>query len=418
MVDSNILEEIGKKSQELMRSNQELASKLIKNQELISRFGNELEDIREQTGGKGFGPTARKELENLKSDLEDKKLLVSELIDELKPVEQELMRRDDVINGLNNRIGEQSDKIGALSKEIDKNNELAKQLGISNENFQKQIVEKDSMIDVLKDKLGQLTSTIKKVNKDNSDLTIAQDNAKKDVFGLKNKVGALEKRVFSTDEQNQKLLYELVNQNERVKQLQEALSRKDAEFGVANQNYEHSLETIRHNSVDNKSLMIKSYSRKIAKMNSMVSLLNTRLEQQSRLLDKKSSEELKLIREFQDNMEQLMSRKADFEIGPVAANIKAEFKNPTDKKDDDNNEEIVTKQADNSSVSQSIDKSSYDTPGMTGTSESASVEEIMPIIELAMDHGDSVDKIRHSLHSSGYSKDTVSEAFSRLNIVQ
>jgi tRNA A37 methylthiotransferase MiaB len=54
----------------------------------------------------------------------------------------------------------------------------------------------------------------------------------------------------------------------------------------------------------------------------------------------------------------------------------------------------------------------------SGVTFPSKLDEIMPVIEMALDHGEDIDKVRHSLVSSGYSKRDIEDAISKLNIVE
>jgi hypothetical protein len=412
MAKNNILKEIEKKSQDIMRSNEELAAKLKDNQDMITRFSDELEEIRASEGEKGFEPATRKELENIKSELEDKKRLITELINDLKPVEVDIARRENMVDALNQRVDDQAAKIELISKDFIENKKELQQTVDANKELKTQIAEKDSMIKVLKDKLTEKTSLLKDVDQKNRDLEQETDSSKKQIFTLNNKIGALEKRIFSTDEQNQKLLYELKSQKEKVKALEASLTGRNIVIESQKAGQETNLEALRKEEEDKKVMIMQNHSKKIAAMNAAIALLKTKLEQQNRLLGEKASKERALIEEFNARMRELMLTRSEASVDLSDIDMGTE---PTE-----GTEESTADKPFESSESEmfKIDAPEEESIEETETEGPSKVDEITPMIELAMDHGDDVDQIKHSLLSSGYSEKDIEESISRLNIVE
>ena len=76
MKKEDVLKEVEEKSKELLNSNEELASRLRKNQETLELIGQELDSLRGERSDV-FDPAFRSRLESVKEDLVEKKKVIS-----------------------------------------------------------------------------------------------------------------------------------------------------------------------------------------------------------------------------------------------------------------------------------------------------------------------------------------------------
>jgi len=411
MADSKILDEIGKKSQDIMRSNQELAEKLMRNQDVIARFSDELESLREDMGGEGIKPATKKELERIKSDLEEKKLLISEMIDDLKPIEVDITRREDTMDALQQRITDHEKRIESLSQDLLKHKEQVQRLSDTNISLKKSLTEKDTMLQVTKNKLTENAAALRESEQAKSHLQEDIDSQKKDFFTFRNRIGALEKRIHSTDEQNQKILYEMVRLKQRLKEAEEELMEKSRLLESKDVELQRSVESIKKEEEEKRLMIMRSHAKKVAIMNAAIASLKTKLENHRDVIQEKSRKEQALITEFNNRMRDLMSARAD-----ISADTGGDIDIDTSVPEEPEQEQPMF------SVPEPAEEVSGKTPSLgldefdTGIAGPSRMDEIIPMIELAQDHGDSIDQIRHSLSSSGYSNQDIDEAFSKLNL--
>lgn len=412
MADSKILEEIGKKSQEIMHSNQELAEKLKRNQDIISRFSDELESLREDMSGEGIKPSTKKELEKIKSDLEEKKSLISDMIDDLKPIEVDITRREDTIDALQQRIKDQEKKIESLSHDLLKHKEQVQRLSEDNTSLKKSLTEKDAMLQVTKNKLTENAAALRESEQAKNRLQEDINSQKKDIFMFRNRIGALEKRIHSTDEQNQKILYEMVKLKQRLKEAEDELVQKSRLLESKDEELHRSVESLKKEEEEKRLMIMKNHAKKVAVMNAAIASLKTKLENHRDIIQEKSRKEQALITEFNNRMRDLMSARADL-AADTGEDIEVDTSIP---------DEEPAKEQPMFSVPKPAEEVSGKTPSLgldefdTGTAGPSRMDEIIPMIELAHDHGDSKDQIRHSLSSSGYSSKDIDEAFSKLNL--
>jgi chromosome segregation ATPase len=409
--DKDILLEIERKSQAIMRSNEQLAERLRQNQQLIAKFSEDFESLKADVGGEVLDAATKKQLVQLKSELEEKKRLISDMIDDLKPVELDFARREDEISAFRQRIDDQARKIESLSRDLLENRKQSESLIAANNDLKKSMAEKDGLLKVLKDKLNEKVSLLKDVDDRNHTIEQQADAYRKQVFALDNKVKAIEGRVFATDEQNQKLLYEMMRQSEKVKSLESSLAEKAALLDSQQDEFARQLESLRKEESEKKVLLMQSHSKRMAVLNSTIDALKSKLIQQQKVLDDKSAREREVISDFSTKMREILSTKAEVRLDDLPhfseawESAKAEM----------NSEMSSMSEAPKFVLGAEEDKSSVDALVPKGPSK---IDEIIPMIELAMEHGDDLDKVKHSMLSSGYSKADISKALSKLNIVE
>lgn len=422
MAGTNILEDIEKKSQDIMRSNKELADKLKRNQDAIASFSDELESIRQDMGGKGMKPATKRELEGIKEELESKKKLIGELIDDLKPVESDIARREDTIDALQQRIKDQGRHIESLSQDLLENRRQVQQLGESNRELKKLLTEKETMLQVIKNRLTESATALRQAEQDKSRLHEEIDSKEKDVFRLKNRIGALEKRVHSTDEQNQKILYEMVRMKQRLKESEDEIAEKNRLLDSRETELQRSVESLRKEEEEKRLMIMKNHAKKVAVMNSAIASLKTKLQNYRSVIESKSNKEQALIAEFNRRMRDLISARDD--ITAEAERIEGSVDLEGDGSGTDLEQPMFSVPSpeeaggagwrDDGVQGEPSYSGAFPMPEEEGGP--SRMDEIIPMIELAQDHGDSKEQIRHSLASSGYSSQDIDQAFSKLDL--
>jgi peptidoglycan hydrolase CwlO-like protein len=330
MAESNIREDIAKKSAELARSNEELAAKLRKNEEILARL----------------------------------------------------------------------EKIDSV-----------------NQALKTQVTEKESIAKVLKDKLTEKTHAHNTSEQKINDLTQELEKCKKHIFAIENRAGVLEKRVFSTDEQNQKLLYELMRFKEQVKNAEEELANKEKLLTARQSEQALLLERFRKEEKEKKVSIMKNHSKKLAVMNAAIASLKTKLEEQQRMIDEKAGKERALIEDFNRRMQEIMMTKPEFTLDLSDVDkINSEPETETATSEEKTPESFAFETEEEKETESGEETSELGSESEEGLP--SKIEEIIPMIELAVDHGDDSVTIKHSLKSSGYSEKDIEEAFSKLNIVE
>ncbi len=393
MAGKNILEGSGDESQEILRSVEELA--------------------------------AKQGLDKLRNDLEEKKLLISDLLNDLKPLEDDIARRENAAEALRQRVDDQASRIESLSKDLFDDRKRLQELAAANGELRKKVAEKDAIITVLRGRLEEKTSSLRELDRHNHELEQDIDSYRKKVFSLENKVGAVEKSVFSTNEQNQKLLYELMRFKERVKALESEIADKDMLLEDKDARFSADLAALKKEEDEKKAAMMKSHSKKVAAMNAAVAALKNRIFQQQKVMDARARKENELISDFNSRMRDILESKeaVPFDIGDVAGFSEGEAEGQEADREEGGGAGVNSGRVGEpegaggkaSGESGGSGMMSFELPeaGEEGLSR---IDEIIPMIELAMDHGDDIRTIRHSLHSSGYSEKDVSDALEKLNL--
>ena len=392
MAQANLLEDIERKTQEIMRSNDELASKLRKSQETISVFNKELELLK--SSGPNFESSVRIDLERMKSDLEEKRQLLANLIDDLEPLELDLAKKEDVINLLAQRVDDQTAKLESVSKQLVDSKSQLQRIIDEDSGLKKQLAEKEALLKVTKDRLSEKTTLLKELDEKNRRMEQELDSSKRQLFAFNNKMGAIEGRVFSTGEQNQKLLAELMRMKERSSSVESALAEKDRLLEANSHEFSQRLELLRKEEDEKRLMLMQNHSKKVAAMNAAISLLKAKLEQQSKVVEQRSAKEQAMISEFNARMRELLLTKPE-DLSQLDLNFQSPEPEPE--------------------PAYNIEEPKIEDSGVVFPSK---LDEIMPVIEMALDHGDSLDQVRHSLLSSGYSKRDIEEAISKLDIVE
>jgi len=358
----------------------------------------------------------KESLDQLKSDLEEKKHLISGLLDDIKPLEDSIRMREQVTEDMKQRLADQGSKIEELSKDVLDKNKRIQELSASSENLHKDIIARDSMLKVVKDKLTEKTSTLKRVDEKNRQLEQEVDSYRKQVFALENKAASLEKSVFSTNEQNQKLMYELMRMKEQLKGAEVQLAEKDNIIVSQDQDSAGELEKLRREEEEKRVLIMRNHTKKVAILNATINTLKAKLEKQEELIDAKSKKETMLMAEFARGMKDLMASRIDTSIDMSAIERMKEEPLPGEGMSSlVPDAEQPAEEGNSTEGMMQIAPPDEDKPAFDGPSRH---DEIIPMVELALDHGDSIDTIKHSLHSSGYTEKEVEEALSKLNVVQ
>ncbi len=320
------------------------------------------------------------------------------------------------ITALKKQLADQQGKIDSIWNLVS-DKKRVEQIIEENTALKKQATEKNSMLMILKDKLTEKASSLKVLEENNKNMQQDLETYKKQIFEFDNKIGAVEKRVYSTDEHNQKLLYELMRYKERLKEVDTDISEKDKLIEMQSDQFSKKLDSLKHESDDNKLTVMKIHSKKMAVLHATIDSLKAKIHQQNKIAEEKLRKESVLISEFNSKMSDLLSAGNSVDLSGIEASLES-IKSDDDETVTGHSIDLETKSADKKEHQEfsmaSHAGSDYNKPTISGPSR---IDEIIPMIELAMDHGDNVDMVKHSLTSSGYSEADINDAFSKLNIV-
>jgi predicted nuclease with TOPRIM domain len=438
MAKQNIIEDVKEEKKDSLSSRKGTLSSKFFGQKDSPELNEDIKTLDvEETG---IRTATKKELQSLRSELEEKKQMIAEMINNIRPVETDIEKRADLVESLKRLAEERSARIEALSDELAELKKGSQDSVQEKDSLRKQAAEKDSMLKVLKDKLTETAGLLNRSQEKNAHLEGDIESYKKKVFELDNKVKAVEQRVFSTNDQNQKLLYELMKNKEHLKQLEAQHAQKQAIMDAQSTDYDRQLEDIRREEEAKRLIVMKTHSKKISVLKASLDLLRSKLEKQNRLVGEKIEKEAEIISEFNSKMQDLVASSGDYavDMGSMDSAIKGlDAPEPTEETSQEPASQIsaetqpeTVQELSQEPVQESEEKkeeempefdvasvAKQDEPPSPGDSISK-MAEILPMIELALDHGDSKDTVVHSLKSSGYSEKDIEEAFSKVNIVE
>ncbi len=374
MAEDNIIQELRKKSAEIVESNQELTG-------LISRLTSEL---------------TRSE-----NELEEKKKFMTSYEENLKRVQMELAEKEDLIKTLGERLEEQAKENDAKSVETAEVETLVEKKQKEIAELQRHIKIRQDENNLLKQKLADKILQVQNLDKHAQELEKQVEDTRKDSFILKNKVAGLESGIYATNDKNQKIMYELIKARERVKQLEEDLDTETTLWGKKTEEYERDMERIRKEEEEKKIRIMKLHTRKIATLNAQLASLRAHVEKQTKAMTTKTEKETDLIRDFTDRLKDLAQTSAEIpKISTLFADapkIELEIGGEEEEELELNNPDFYDKV-----TSKPVEFESY---------EGSRVNEIMPMIEIAIQHGDSEEGIRKTLANSGYKQADIEQAF-------
>ena len=210
-----------------------------------------------------------------------------------------------------------------------------------------------------------------------------------------------------TEEKEQKVLYELIRTKERVKELEESNEKEEKKLNKKTEEYEQKLEEIRKEEEEKRKRIMELHSKKIAALNAQLGSLKTSLEKQQAAIKLKTDKERRLIEEFSDKIkeiskiEEMKSFDKIIQEAPKVAIAEeiGEEEEEAIMKNNDFYERITAKPA----------------PPFDAY-EGSQVEDLIPMIEIASQHGETADKIRNTLRNSGYQEKDIEAAFSSLGL--
>jgi chromosome segregation ATPase len=316
----------------------------------------------------------------------------------------------DDISALKRRLDAQQKKIDSIWQLMGDKKKI-EQIVEDNDSLKKQVAEKDGLLKVLKDKLTDKASRLKELEQKNSEMEKDVESYKKKLFEFSNKIGAIENRVHSTDEQNQKILYELMKAKERLKEAEQEIAEKDALIKAKEDEFSDKMAAAEKHFNENKRLIMEKHSKKAAVLHATIDSLKTKLAQQNHMLGVDLAKESAVLKEMVSKIGSLLSERDSLsgkfkEIYATAEGLGKEQKEGADI--DEIKVPEFSPGPDTATAAMEVDADAV----------VSRVDEIIPMVDLAIDHGDDEDSIRASLKGSGYSDKDIDAAFSALNIVK
>ncbi|RMF55272.1 hypothetical protein D6745_02540, partial [Candidatus Woesearchaeota archaeon] len=366
-------------NEELKRRNkliQHLAAKLRLAQDYSAQANKQLNLLNKKLDSKN------RQILLMKKELEkrDKYIqkLAAEKSDETKTLKNTLLKAQEEIN-LKNTL------IFNLEKEVETHKNSLEELKRKLRRLANESYEKEKKITLLKSENSSLANAVREL-KQNSDLLSAQ------VESLKSDLGIARQKIVAVETRARK---------------KEAASKKSLE--MLKMEYEKSLKEL-----------IKSQSQKEVALKSKINELNEKILNKALLLKKKQEQEKKLFYTFNKALRNLFYLN-ESELKPMLKKALSQQTQPTQEPDQ---KEITIHHSSDDNDSFFVDEpqkfhTPIHTPVMHKTvkqviNEDDPLKLLVPMVKTALDHGDSVEQIKHSLLNSGYSEKHIEEALTKV----
>jgi len=324
--------------------------------ELIDSFQKQVDGFKEQLDKQ----INSKETKDLQKELQEKKEVIATLIDDLKPLEEEITTKDQFIKELGGKLEDNAVEMQKL-------------------------IEKNEANNIRLEKLNQLLDVKKK---ESAKVTEENEELKKEIFRQKNKLATLEAKTFQTDDKNQKLTNELIHARQQLKQ---ASTEKNIQIEKLKKELEKTQDEhlqYKQDEEAKKERLMELHAKKITMLNAQIASMKAQLERTEKEIKARTEKEKALISDFAGRLKDITA--------------------PNDTPDTPSfeQEEEYTPSTD------FYDRVTADVVGY----EESKVEEIMPMVEIAMQQGESKEKIQRSLKNSGYKEKEIIEVFQTLKI--
>lgn len=351
---------------------------------------------------------SNKKLNTLSKDIEEKEIGIGKIKEDLNKKHLELEKEEELnerLNYLNKKLYEKQKILAQLIDEIDP--------------LEKSIEERENQINIIKQQSADKDKIIVKLNGDKELLLkeIRQNNARfaelndiikagkleilkrdKQILMDNNEVGFATKKALKIEEFNKKLILRNKELFDELKKAKHDLETFRINLEQREKYFSGLIETTKKE-MENR---IKHFAEKSAKENLDRSLREKtfleKIDSLNKVIEAKKQKEIKMANEISSKFrEMLLSEPSSVKKQRVSAPVKSaetEFE-----------EEIPEF------------RSSEDAFSEEKEGKSASrTDEILPIIEIAIDHGDSIPKIKESLLSSGYSRKEIEESLKLIEI--
>ncbi len=324
--------------------------------ELIESFQKQVDGFKEQLD-KQLSST---EIDELRKELVEKKKLIATLIDNLKPLEEEISGKNSLIESLGGKLEEYALEVQKLKKGSDANHIRLEKFNLVLDN--------------------------KKIE---SQRLIEENNyLKKEIFKEKNKLAAIEAKTFQTDDKNQKLANELIHARQQLKELENNSSIEITSLQGEVETSSIELRNYKTEEEAKRERLMELHAKKIAITNAQVANLRAQLKQTTTEMSARTEKEKQLITDFSSRLRDITAPTT----GPVAMEEEEEFLPHADFYD--------------RATADFIDY------------QESKVEEIKPMAEIALQQGESEEKVKRSLRSSGYKKEDIEEVFESIKLNQ
>lgn len=354
--------------------------------------------------------------EDMKKDLEKNYDL------KIQVFEKNLVEKENIIDELSKKLNliekdnevkfqkikeKHSHEIELLNKDINKiqksNQDFEKELTILKENLSRKadllktmsvnLTKKDTLLKTIEDNRNKIESSIAAKDKQ---LKLAEDKLKgnsKKMLALNSNIVTLKEDLKAVEEINKDLMKKLGPIDITIKEYKDLLKKKEEELLEKDSYYPMLFEIEKLEFQDKMDNVIKDYTEREIHLNMEIEKLNEVVKDQQSIINEIKQKYMWFANQFRT------------EFGEVLKDMDEKISYDQDLVEEAESEEIdIEVVKDHEKIMRSKEEGD----------EHAGIEEIVPMIDVALQHGDSMEQIKQSLKAANYSDLEIDKAIKKL----
>lgn len=429
---------LGKNLEEKQKAIDELNLELLKHKELLVKKDQEFAELKkkieetrkahDKASDQSFA--LGESIKMMRQQLEQKAELITKLSLDSEKSRQEssermtnankenarlqnlLSQKDAVINKANAETSETRQSIDIMKKQLDQKTGVITKLGQDIETMRKDHDVKNQVMLGMQNKNRQLLQRMQEMNAL--------------IIKTKTSNGAARQSLLETEEKNKKMMADYLKMQAAVKSLKESLEKKDVELRRKEAELTSAFDSFKKDSEIRSKAMIGRNTREIVGLRAHINRLNRYVAQLKSVIEAKERKEQDVVAVLNERFRDLLETKGRMEAVPaLRAEMKTEAPKAPRLKDlgigspyETENAEPATRMPE--PKERNVSEASFEpgfTPGIVHGEESYfphHIDDISPMIELGLEHGDTEEQIVESLVNSGYKRSDVEKALSQV----
>jgi cellobiose-specific phosphotransferase system component IIA len=256
----------------------------------------------------------------------------------------------------------------------------------------------------------------------------ALEDKNKDAIAMTTRMGALERLLHTVNARHQAASGEIEKFRQLITTTGKEISNRDAIISALESNKDADIAKIKHEEEERRSQILQRHAQKIALLQSQLASTQATINFQQSALQKKVTKERDLLKSFGDKISALISEDVMITNQTMPLN---QHRVPRSIKPQNSMmlseepmlvpprppEAVAFNVASDDAAVDTADffKIEDPTTQLSIFPQFSKIDEMLPIIESAFDHGDTEDQIRSSLSSSGYAEEEIDEAIAHYN---
>lgn len=426
---------LGKNLQEKQRVIDELNLELIKHKELLVKKDQEFEGLKRKI----------EETRKAYDKASDQSFALGE---SMKMMRQQLEQKAELINKLGfdseKTRREGSERITTANKEIERLQNLLSQKDAMIAKANAEASETRQSIDIMKRQLDQKTELITRLGQDiekmrkdfsvKNNVLLEMQNKNRQSLQRMQEMNALmiktrtsngvaRQSLLETEEKNKKMMADYLKMQTAVKSLKESLEKKDVELRRKEAELTDAFDSFKKDSEIRSKAMIGRNTREIVGLRAHIDRLNRHITQLKSIIEAKERKEQDVVAVLNERFRDLLETKGRMEAVPaLRTEVKTEAPKAPRLKDLGVGSPYETENAEPAKrvPGPAASEVSFEpgfTPGIAQDEQAYfqyHIDDITPMIELGLEHGDTEEQIVKSLVSSGYKQADVEKALSQV----